>query len=137
MIFDALLQPSYRQAVTTTAPSTDYIDTGAANRAIGDDTRMTMVVRCDETVTAAGAATVAVTVQDSADGSTWADSTATPPASKSTLVAGWRALIPVPKNLRRYVRVNYTVANGPLATGKFSAQIALDVDRRKAMPNGI
>lgn len=136
MIIDKFMQVSNEQAVTTTAPSTDVIDTGVADRAIGDDTDLKLAITVDEAVTAAGAATVTFALQDSADNVTFADVIATAAIGKAALPAGTKIVRDLPSGLRRYLRVNYTVATGPLTAGKFSAQIVLDPGRRFAYPNG-
>lgn len=136
MILDKFLQVSDKQAVTTSAASTDVIDTGVANRGIGDDTGAYFVITVTETVLAAGAATVVFAIQDSADNSTFVDALATRPIPKAELVAGRQITIPVPKSLGRYVRAFYTVATGPLTAGRFSTQFTLDYNRDVKYPRG-
>lgn len=134
MFIDKLLQVSNEQAVTASAASTDVIDFGQANPNLGMDDRSNMFVTVDEAAAAVGAATVTISVQDSADNSTFADVAVTAPI-KVTLVAGYRHVIPMPTKLRRYCRVYYTVANGPLTAGKFSAQIVTGIQQNVAMPD--
>ncbi|MFJ0933388.1 Bbp16 family capsid cement protein, partial [Bordetella bronchiseptica] len=123
MIIDKLLQVSDGQAVTASAASTDVIDFGQANPNTGMDDRSKMVITVDESADAAGAATVTFSVQDSADNATFADVAATGAIGKANLAAGKQVVIPMPTKLRRYCRVYYTVATGPLTAGKFSAQV--------------
>ncbi|WP_404856436.1 Bbp16 family capsid cement protein, partial [Escherichia coli] len=40
----------------------------------------------------------------------------------------------VPAGVQRYLRVNYSVATGPLTAGKFTAGINLDVDANTPYP---
>ena len=138
MIIDKFLQVSDAQAVTASAASTDVIDTGAANRAIGDVTSLAAVITVDQAATADGAATVTFSLQDSADNSTFTDVVASAAIGKAALTAGAQAAVPtLPSNLRRYIRVYYTVGTGPLTAGKFSAQIVMDYNRQRAYPNAI
>lgn len=138
MIIDKFLQVSDAQAVTSSAASTDVIDTGVANRAIGDVTSLAAVITVDESATASGAATVTFSLQDSADNSTFTDVVASAAIGKAALTAGVQAAVfKLPPNLRRYVRVYYTVATGPLTAGKFSAQVVMDYNRQRAYPNAV
>lgn len=138
MIIDKALQVSDAQAVTASAASTDVIDTGVANRSIGDVTSLAAVITVDEAATAAGAATVTFSLQDSADNSTFTDVVASAAIGKAALTAGKQAAVfKLPSNLRRYIRVYYTVATGPLTAGKFSAQVVMDYDRQRAYPNAV
>ena len=135
MIIDKLLQVSDGQAVTASAASTDVIDFGQANPNTGMDDRSKMVITVDESVGAAGAATVTFSVQDSADNATFADVAATGAIGKANLAAGKQVVIPMPTKLRRYCRVYYTVANGPLTAGKFSAQVVTGIQQNVAYPD--
>lgn len=135
MIIDKFLQVSNEQAVTSSAASTDVIDFGQTNPNSGMDDRSVMAITVDTSATAAGAATVTFSVQDSADNSTFADVAVTAAIGKATLVAGYQHLIPLPKKLRRYVRAYYTVATGPLTAGAFSAQVVTGVQQNSAYPN--
>ena len=57
---------------------------------------------------------------------------------KADLTAGKQAaVLKLPSNLRRYIRVYYTVGTGPLTAGKFSAQIVMDYNRQRAYPNAV
>lgn len=135
MFIDKLLQVSNEQAVTSSAASTDVIDFGQTNPNVGMDDQSRMVITVDESATAAGAATVTLSVQDSADNSTFADVAVTAAIGKATLVAGYQHVIPMPTKLRRYCRVYYTVGTGPLTAGKFSAQVVTGIQQNTAMPD--
>lgn len=135
MYIDKNLQVSNEQAVTASAASTDVIDFGQANPNVGLDDRSNMVITVDESATAAGAATVTFSVQDSADNSTFADVAVTAAIGKASLAAGQQVVIPMPTKLRRYCRVYYTVATGPLTAGKFSAQIVTGIQQNIAQPD--
>ena len=135
MYIDKNLQVSNEQAVTVSAASTDAIDFGQANPNTGLDDHSSMAITVDEAATAAGAATVTISVQDSADNSTFNDVAVTAAIPKATLVAGYQHVIPMPTKLRRYCRVYYTVATGPLTAGKFSAQIVTGIQQNVAQPD--
>lgn len=135
MYIDRNLQVSNEQAVTASAASTDVIDFGQANPDTGATDHLSMVITVDETALAAGAATVTFAVQDSADNSAWADVSVTTAIGKATLVAGYQHVIPMPTRHRRYVRVNYTVATGPLTAGKFSAQVVSGIQQHQPRPD--
>lgn len=138
MIIDKSLQVSDAQAVTASAASTDVIDTGVANRAIGTDTSLALSITVDESATASGAATVTFSLQDSADNSTFADVVASAAIGKAALTAGKQpVLFKLPNGLRRYLRVYYTVATGPLTAGKFSAQIVMNGQNNVAYPDSL
>jgi len=111
------------QAVTTSAASTDYIDLGAA-RDVGNGTPLEILVLCTESVTAAGAATVAVALQsdDNASFSSPANLVLSDAVPKASLVAGTEMLrVPVPYGAERYLRLYFTVGTGPLTAGKFTS----------------
>lgn len=134
MIIDKLLQVSDDQAVTATAASTDVIDFGQVNPNSGLSDRLSMVVTVGEGATATGAATVTFAVQDSADNSSFADVASTAAIGKASLGLGAQVVIPMPVLHRRYVRLNYTVATGPLTAGKFSAQVVTGIQQNTPQP---
>jgi hypothetical protein len=111
------------QTVTTSAATTDYIDLGAA-RDIGNGERPEILVLCTQDVTAAGAATVTVTLQtdDNSSFSSPVNLVLSDAISKASLVAGTEVLrVAVPYGTERYLRLFYTVSTGPLTAGKFTS----------------
>ena len=134
MFIDKNLQVSNEQAVTASAASTDVIDFGQASPDVGISD-LYAVITTDEAATASGAATVTFSVQDSADNSTFADVAVTAAIGKATLVAGYQHVIPLPTKLRRYCRLYYTVATGPLTAGKFSAQVVAGFQQNVPKPD--
>lgn len=135
MIIDKLLQVSNEQAVTASAASTDVIDFGQLNPNTGLNQNLTAAITVDVAAEAVSSATVTFSVQDSADNSTFADVAVTAAIGKAALPIGAQVLIPMPVQHRRYVRVYYTVATGPLTAGKFSAQIVGGVQANRAYPD--
>lgn len=137
MLMDAELLFSDEQAVTTTAASTNIVDLLAANRDIGKGEDLELIVSVDEAVTASGAATVVFALQtdDNSGFSSATDLFATAAIGKATLVAGYVAVkIKLPRGIERFLRVNYTVATGPLTAGKFTAAIVRNVDDQQIYP---
>lgn len=135
MYIDKFLQVSNEQAVTASAASTDVIDFGQVSPDIGMTENMKMSITVDTSATADGAATVTFSIQDSADNSSFADVAVTAAIGKATLVAGYQIIIPMPVKLRRYCRVYYTVATGPLTAGKFSAQVVAGIQANTPKPD--
>lgn len=127
-ILDKYLQYSDKQAITATAVSTNVVDAGATkNPAIGRDlgagTPLYLFLNVSQTFTAAGAATLQATLQDSADNATFADVASLGPFSLAQLTSGKAFWVGLPIPTRRYTRVNYTVATGPMTAGIVSAHI--------------
>lgn len=137
MIIDKALQVSDDQAVTVTAASTDVIDFGQATPNSGMADRLSMVVTVGEAATAAGAATVTFSVQDSTDNGSFSDVVSSAAIGKAALPLGAQVVIPMPVLHRRYVRLNYTVGTGPLTTGKFSAQVVAGIQQNTPMPDAL
>jgi hypothetical protein len=130
MLLDALLQLSAAQAVTATAVSTNTVDLKSA-RDIAPGNDIYAVIDVEQTVLAAGAATVAFEIISSAaaDLSSPTVLVSTAPIGKAELTAGRRPIsIAIPDSIlnaqpvgQRYLGVRYTVATGPLTAGQFTA----------------
>lgn len=139
-IIDRFLQVSAAQAVTASAASTDVIDAGATKNAsigrdIGAGTPLVMEFDVLTAPTAAGAATVTFSVQDSADNSSFADVVTTKAVPIAELTAGKQVFLPLPPGLRRYVRAYYTIGTGPLTAGAFNAQVVDGANFQRAYPD--
>jgi hypothetical protein len=128
------------QAVTTTAVSTNSIDTGpdslGGNQAsdLGRGTPLEIAISVLQTATAAGGATVNFELIQADDGALTTNvetivQTGAIPIAK--LTAG--TLVPLhldraaPYAPRRYIGVRYTIGTGPLTGGSFSAAIVRNV----------
>ena len=136
MIIDKALQISDKQAVTSSAPSSDVIDFGQATPNTGLlSNQLYLQIGVAQTATAAGAATVQFVLQDSADGGSFADVVSTQAVALAGLKAGKQFVLPMPVEHRRYVRVNYVVGTGPLTAGKFSAQVVAGLQANTHMPD--
>lgn len=126
------------QAITVTAASTDVIDFGS-DRDIGNGTPMELVVMVTEAFTAAGAATLVAALEtDSAEGfGTKEELVKTAAIGKATLVEGYELLrIKLPLGIKRYLRLYYTVATGPMTAGKVAAFITPTRQAWKGYPSG-
>lgn len=138
MMYDKLNTFGTDQAVTTTAPSTDIVDLGAA-RDLGNGEPLELVVLVTETVAAAGAATVTFTLEtdDTAGFSSAFVLASSGAMAKAALTAGTEVLrVKVPLDAERFLRTNYTVATGPLTAGKFTAFLAHDRQANRAYASG-
>lgn len=129
---------SDEQAITVTAPSTDVIDLGV-DRDIGSGEAIELVIKVNDLFTAAGDATLTIDVEtdnDSAFGS--ANIIASSGAiGKAALTAGSEHLkIRVPMTTERYLRLNYTVATGPMTAGSLTAGLQLSRQDNRAYPSG-
>jgi hypothetical protein len=124
-LLDKELEFSDAQAVTATAASTNVIDMTVAAPNIGRGQEPIYAqVQVNTTADASGSATVTFTLEDSADNSSYSAVYTTAAIGKATLVAGYIVFtVALPATLRRYIRVNYTVATGPLTAGKFDAYL--------------
>lgn len=137
MYLDKNLAFSEEQAVTSTAASTNVVDLGVA-RQIGIDGSLDIAITVTEAAAATGAATVVVTLQESSDNSTFTDVVSSAAIGKATLVAGYQFFMKVPADLsKRYLRMNYTVATGPLTAGKFSAHMVDGIQKSKSYADAI
>jgi hypothetical protein len=149
MYVDKQAEFSDNQAVTATAISTNVYDlfpvgngvNSNAVRDIGVGEDVYLVVQVDAAVTAAGAATVTVTLESS----TTADLATAPTvhfASTPFAIAALGAnktlmTFKLPADAyKRYIGVRYTVGTGPLTAGSFSAFFAKDIQAFRAYSKG-
>lgn len=133
MIFDQQTLLSDAQAITVTAVSTNVIDLGPIKtgivRDIGKGKQIPLLVQVVEAFTAAGAATLTVSLQtDDNEAFSSAKTVWTSPAlALADLVAG-KVIIPeyIPRGTNeRYMRLNYAVATGPMTAGKVTAGVTM------------
>lgn len=135
MILDKLNTFSDAQAVTTTAASTNVIDLGPLThgntiRDIGAGEPVYLYVSVGAAATAGGAATVSIAFQtDTAENFGTAVTLFTSPTfALADMAAGAQLIrIAVPRGVKRYLRLNYTVGTGPLLTGTFNAGLVKDI----------
>ncbi|MDR3005204.1 MAG: hypothetical protein LBV14_13335 [Acidovorax sp.] len=129
------------QAATTVGDtaSTNAYDNGSAHSSdismTGENLWINAVV--DTPVTSGGAATVQAVLQDSADGTAYADVVAGPVLALADLKAGATLLqIQPPTGMRRYVRIAWRVGTAALTAGKFTAYVSNTSQRNIARPSG-
>lgn len=146
MILDTQTKFSDAQALTATAISTNVLDTRNGTKpALADEGIMGhdlwLIVQAVAALTAAGAATVVVTLESSST----ADLATTPTVHYTSaaipvasLVAGFSlARVQLPSgDYQRYVGVRFTVATGPFTGGTISAFLTPDPQRNVIYPSG-
>ena len=138
MIMDSLLLFSDKQAITTTANSTNVIDLGV-DRDIKKGEDLELLLAVTTAFAAAGAATLTATVQTDdneafSSPTVLATSAAIPVAD---LVAGAQPFpISVPGVTQRYLRLVYTVATGPFTAGNMTATIVHDREEDQQYASG-
>lgn len=145
LIFDGT-PPKTGVAITATAPSTNVIDMLVARDVGAGEADLEIHVQVMAAFTAAGAATLQVSFQGSADNATFYDMLLSPVIPKASLVVGakvfryeWpRDQLLNPTNTPfRYYRLNYVVATGPFTAGSVFSFVTGLGDRQDfiAYPN--
>lgn len=129
MLLDKLLVFGDAQAVTTTAASTDIVDTLAAGDAIFPGASVQFLI--DTAVTSSGAASVTFDLQTATDSGFSSPVTlvSSGAIAKASLTAGavpLQAVIPL--GCLRYLRAYYT-CSATLGGGKIDARIILSGDK--------
>lgn len=144
MILDLQTKFSDAQAITATAVSTNVLDLRNQATPVLVDEGMSgpetwLVAQVGAAFTAAGAATVVITLESS----TTADLATAPtvhytsqPIPVASLVAGYRALaLQMPSgDYKRYLGFRYTVATGPFTAGTMTTFMTPDLQRNLNYP---
>lgn len=127
MIIDKENLFSYKQAITTTANSTNVIDLGPNHwaGASGSDKNIPLFMAIDEGFTASGAGTLTIEIESSNDeafGSGVKSHLITPAIGKAALQPALKQQLnlSLPPDVQRYVRAKYTVGTGPMTAGKIT-----------------
>ena len=140
MIIDAQLLFSDEQAITATAASTNIIDLGEERR-IGTGEPLYLVASLDEAMADAGSdSTITVTLEsDSTSAFSSPATVMTLGTFAATSAAGTalKGVLPPDVPTERFIRLNYTVANGNLSAGKVTAEIVKSVDAWRAYPDAV
>lgn len=111
---------SDEQAVTASAKSTNSIRVGEY---AGHGNEMYLVIAVTEDF--ASLTSLTVTLEDSADDSTFATVLSTAAIPVATLKAGYRfAIERLPFNIREYAQIGYTVTGDNATTGKIDAYVS-------------
>lgn len=136
MYVDKQLEFSDSQAVTATAISTNVADLNPAFNYnsgvdIGTGEDVYLVIQTDVAATAAGAATVSVTLESSAAAGLTSSTVhyTSPTWQLADLTAGKAlTMVKLPSGTYlRYLGVRYNVSTGPLTAGAFSAFLVKDI----------
>lgn len=133
MIIDSLLELSIKQAVTTSAASTNTVDFGTKKPNTGNAAQNLYAVFTIPESFAGGSLTISL--QDSADGTNFANviTGATVTVTAADLKEGSQHVIPMPISHRRYIRAYYTVT-GSMTAGKINAAIVSGLQNNEPMP---
>ncbi|GAB5471424.1 MAG: hypothetical protein Kilf2KO_44540 [Rhodospirillales bacterium] len=145
---DANLLFSEEQAETTTAThNSDNVVDLSTTADFGSGEPLYLVVRCTESVTSAGAASVTVQLvsdntASSATNGTQSVHLRSDAIPKASLTAGATVFqAPLPSDAavpyERYLAVQYVIASAALTAGKFTAYIAKDAGAYSHYPNAI
>lgn len=135
MILDKQNTFSEAQAVTATADSTNILNAGGPGVNTGNPVEVLCEVEDD--FTAAGAATLTVSLVTSVDEAFTSPVTllTTPAIPKATLVRGYQFAIGfLPPGVLQFTKLVYTVATGPMTAGKINAGIVLARQTNKKYP---
>lgn len=138
MYVDDTLVFSDAQAITSTGSSTKSIDTGTATRNIGSGNEIDLVIQVAVAASSLSASTIAFSLQDSADNSSFTDVLVSPAVAVATMATAGAEVLrtTLPRGLRRYLQVQYTVATGPFTAGAYTAFLTDDRQDNVARPSG-
>lgn len=142
MIIDKSLGFSQNQTVTTTADSTNVLDLGMTalvGSTFGDadgGAQLNWYVVVGAAATASGAATCTITLL-TADDAAFSVNSSTLYTSVAFTLAQMAAntnliQLVVPRGFRRFLKLTYTIASGPLTAGDFSSSMTPVVDTAEA-----
>lgn len=147
MLLDKQLELSDSQAVTATAVSTNIIDRGGASFNTLVDLGpgagpLWLVCQVDTLFTAAGAATLQVTIESDSTANLATSPTVhytSPIYAVATLTAGRQLFaIPLPAgDWEQYIGGRYTVATGPMTAGAISLFATRDLQSYRPYANAI
>ena len=145
MILDALLtfDPA-GTPITAGGPSTNVLDLlNPRDMGIGTEPALMLLVLGNAAFAAAGAATLNIQLQGSADNVTWTTYSESSPLTLAQLTSMsqklWTGALPhraPAAPLPRYYRLNYVVASGPFTAGALQAYLTTNVDAAPAYPSG-
>lgn len=129
------------QTVTSTGDtaSTNIYDNGSAHAADNSMTRENLWINAvvNTAITSGGSATVQAVLQDSADGSTFADVLAGPAVAYASAPVGTALLqVQPPVGMRRYFRIAWRIGTAALTAGKFDAYVSNTIQRNVSRPSG-
>ena len=126
MITDKQNTFSDGQAITATADSTNILNAGQAG--VNNGEPVELLLQVEDSFTAAGAATLTVSVVTATDEAFTSPVTLLTTAAipKATLVRGYQLPLSfIPAGILQYTKLVYTVATGPMTAGKINAGLVL------------
>lgn len=129
MILDNNLVLSAAQIVTATADSQNIVDTLNAGNTQSPSARIRASMKVAATDSGSDA-TVTVAISTSADLVTWVVLSQTAAIAFAALSPAGSVLLDsaIPNGSRRYIKLVYTVASGPLTAGSIDAEILLNTE---------
>lgn len=123
MIIDRDFMFSNALELTKASTSSTVIDTQAEGDAIGQELTFHNVINEEF----AGATSLTIKIQSSEDNSTWNDAVISPAIPGAELTKGADVFsVRVPKGLKRYIRLAYTIA-GTNTAGKITSFASKDL----------
>lgn len=134
MILDNSLMFDDAVAITATRVSTNVIDLGVARDLGTLVDPLKLLIVATTTFTAAGAATMVIEFQGSVDNSTFTNYASTIALSLAQINNGLLFPIGLPRPPSgavarpRYLRLNYTIATGPMTAGAIKSTLVLERD---------
>ncbi len=140
MYLDKQLNLSEEQVVTVTAGSTNIYDQLVAQKIGMQGRQMYALFTVKEAAVAGGSATVTFSIESDNDVAFGSPTilSVTDAIAKATLALGYQFAIPLPIGpSERYLRVKYTVATGPLTSGKFDCSIIEGLQLNTMYPDAI
>lgn len=131
MIIDSSLELSIKQAVTTTATSTNVVDFGLKNPNLGNGpSPLYAVFTVNEAFTGGS---MIIILQDSENNSIFTNLITSVSMAATDLKAGAQYVMPLPVKHRRYIRAYYVVT-GSMTAGKINAAIVSGLQNNEPMP---
>ena len=124
-IMDAEALFSNEQAITATATSTNIFDQGNAQ---GDGSKRVVKIEVTEAFATLTSLTIALRHDTAAGMGTAVVALQTPAIALADLTLGASFEIPIPKELNRYLDLNYTVAGTAATAGEILAGIVIGND---------
>lgn len=129
MLIDKLLVLSMDQAITVTATSTDTLDLLKATTSVN---RLPVLLRGKNLLPTT--ATITLQLQESSDNSSWTTIETSRAYTAAELNSGVIGEVMMPVKPKRYVRLNYVVASGPITAGTVFAHVSDHRDVQAAYP---
>ena len=131
MIIDSLLELSIKQAVTTSAASTNVVDFGLKNPNLGNGPSPLYAVFTVPEAFTGGSMTIAL--QDSENNTNFTNVITGVTIAATDLKAGAQYVLPLPVKHRRYIRAYYAVT-GSMTAGKNNAAIVRGLQNNDKKP---